>query len=645
MTLAIPASQLVNIVPGVIGAGGSALDLSGLILTFNTRVPIGTVASFTSAAAVAAFFGQNTIEANLASTYFSGYTNGTMTPGALLFAQYPWKSAVGAYLRGGGGLTLAQVQAITSGVLTLTIDGANVTSASFNLSAAGSYSAAAALIQTALASQDASFTGVLAPAVGVTANTSTISGTTLTVVTQSSGSNVPGAVLTGTGVTAGTTIVSQLAGTQGGAGTYQVSVSQTVSATAITATNAAQALLTASSVTGTIAAGQSLNGVGVTAGSAIVSQLTGTVGGAGVYIVTPSQTVSSEAMTAGLVTVTYDSASAAFVIASGSTGPNSTIGFATGSASATLLLTAATGATLSQGAAIASPASFMANVVQQTQNFASFMTAFEPVTADKIAFAAWNNTTSPIDRYVYAMWSTDVTDTTNTNTSSAIYAILQAGYSGTAGIYAPINKNFAAAFLCGFIASVNFQQTNGRASAAYKIQSGLPADVTSGLVAPQLLLNGMNFIGQYSAANSNYTWLQNGQITGPFLWIDSYIDQIWLNNQLQIALLALLGTIGSVPYNPAGYALIDAACADPINAALNFGAIRPNVNLSALQLAEINTIAGKQVASTVQSRGWYLNVVAPSAQVRIARGSPLIQLFYTDGQSIQTISLSSEEVQ
>ena len=645
MSQAIPASQLVNIIPAVIGAGGSALDLSGLILSFNTRVPIGTVQSFSSAAAVAAFFGPNTIEANLASVYFSGYTNGTATPGALLFAQYPWKSAVSAYLRGGGGLTLAQVQAITAGVLTLTIDGTAVTSSSFNLSSASSFSAAAALIQTAIAFQDASFTGVLAPAVGVTANTSTITGTTMTVVTQSSGSNVPGAVLTGTGVTAGTTIVSQLTGTQGGAGTYQVSVSQTVSATAITATNAAQGLLTTSSVTGTISAGSTLNGAGVTAGTTILSQLTGTAGGAGVYIVSASQTVSSEAMTAGLATVTYDSVSGAFVILSGSTGTASTITFATGSASASLLLTAATGAVLSQGAPIAVPGTFMANVVQQTQNFASFMTAFEPVTADKIAFAAWNNTTSPIDRYLYAMWSTDVTDTTNANTSSAIYAIIQAGYSGTAGIYAPINKNYAAAFLCGFIASVNFQQTNGRATAAYKIQSGLPADVTSGLISSQLLLNGMNFIGQYSAANSNYTWLQNGQITGPFLWIDSYINQIWLNNSLQISLLALLGTVGSVPYNPAGYALIDAACADPINAALNFGAIRSNVNLSALQIAEINTIAGKQIASTVQSRGWYLNVTAPSSSVRVARGSPIIQLFYVDGQSVQVISLSSEEVQ
>ena len=45
----------------------------------------------------------------------------------------------------------------------------------------------------------------------------------------------PGHIISGTGVTAGTFITRQLAGTVGGAGTYEVSVAQTVASTAITA--------------------------------------------------------------------------------------------------------------------------------------------------------------------------------------------------------------------------------------------------------------------------------------------------------------------------------------------------------------------------------------------------------------------------
>jgi hypothetical protein len=61
-------------------------------------------------------------------------------------------------------------------------------------------------------------------------NTSSISGTTLTVGTLASGTIIAGMVLTGTGVTAGTYIVS------GSASTWTVSVSQTVASTTITGT-------------------------------------------------------------------------------------------------------------------------------------------------------------------------------------------------------------------------------------------------------------------------------------------------------------------------------------------------------------------------------------------------------------------------
>jgi hypothetical protein len=75
----------------------------------------------------------------------------------------------------------------------------------------------------------ASFTGVIAD-------------TTLT-ASAVTGTITSGSALSGTGVTAGTTIVSQLTGTTGGAGTYQVSASQTVASTTMTTTGAGDATL------------------------------------------------------------------------------------------------------------------------------------------------------------------------------------------------------------------------------------------------------------------------------------------------------------------------------------------------------------------------------------------------------------------
>ena len=64
--------------------------------------------------------------------------------------------------------------------------------------------------------------------------TASVAGTTMTVSAVGSGTLYVGAALMGTGVFKGTTILSQLTGTTGGVGTYQVSVSGTVASTTVT---------------------------------------------------------------------------------------------------------------------------------------------------------------------------------------------------------------------------------------------------------------------------------------------------------------------------------------------------------------------------------------------------------------------------
>jgi hypothetical protein len=84
---------------------------------------------------------------------------------------------------------------------------------------------------------------------------------------------------------------------------------------------------------------------------------------------------------------------------------------------------------------------------------------------------------------------------------------------------------------------------------------------------------------------------------------------------------------------------------DPINAALNFGAIRTGVTLSSLQAAEINNAAGIAIAPTLQTRGWYFQRGPATAAIRVARGPTADTLFYTDGGAVQSLSLASLDVQ
>jgi hypothetical protein len=259
------------------------------------------------------------------------------------------------------------------------------------------------------------------------------------------------------------------------------------------------------------------------------------------------------------------------------------------------------------------------------------------------AFAAWNNGKS--NRYVYVLWDNNAALTTNDDSATALGLIVAAGYSATLPIYEPVDGAYKAAFAMGWAASIDFTRVNGRTNLAFRSQAGLIAGVTNQQIAEQLIANGCNFYGSYATANDQFVFFYPGQATGAFDWADSLINEIWMTNAFQLALMSLLTSIPSIPYNSQGYALIEAALADPINAAVSFGAIRAGVPLSALQAAEVNNAAGARVADTISSRGWYLQVSPASAEVRAARGSPPITFWYTDGQSVQKINLNSVEVQ
>lgn len=153
MPNAISASALVNVIPGVLAAGGNPLSLNGLFLTEDASVPIGAVYQFASLEGVQDFFGASSREAEMAAIYFNGFENSQTKPSVIYFAQFN-AAAVPAYLRSGSfeGVTLAQLQ-LLSGVLTLTIDGGAETTGNIDLSGAASFSAAAALVQTALQAQ------------------------------------------------------------------------------------------------------------------------------------------------------------------------------------------------------------------------------------------------------------------------------------------------------------------------------------------------------------------------------------------------------------------------------------------------------------------------------------------------------------
>jgi hypothetical protein len=151
------------------------------------------------------------------------------------------------------------------------------------VSFAATGSASTASVTGSIAASTASVTGSIADNV-------------LTVTAVASGTLVVGGTLSGTGVATGTQIVAQLSGTPGGIGTYSVNIGeQTVTSTAISET---YGTLTVTAVgSGALVLGAVLSGTGVTAGTIITAFLTG-AGGTGTYVVSPTQTAGSTTITA-----------------------------------------------------------------------------------------------------------------------------------------------------------------------------------------------------------------------------------------------------------------------------------------------------------------------------------------------------------
>lgn len=288
------------------------------------------------------------------------------------------------------------------------------------------------------------------------------------------------------------------------------------------------------------------------------------------------------------------------------------------------------------------PAAIMNAVTSATQAFTGFTTAYEPPLDDKKAFATW--TGAQASRYWYVPWDTDEQALVKQNSTSFGTWLKAQAPDGTTVIY----KDPLVSALClGWMASLNFDATNGRTNLAFRRNGLVSPSAVTGQMADVLIANGYSFYGANANGLGQWQWLSNGAVSGQFLWADSYINQVWLNASFQSDLVNLLLSLGQIPYNVQGDGLISAAVQNTISQAVNFGVIRPGVALTDLQKQQIDSAAGTTISDTVQTRGWYFqpNASSTPASTRVARGSPPCRFWYTDGQSVQSINMASMEVQ
>lgn len=346
-------------------------------------------------------------------------------------------------------------------------------------------------------------------------------------------------------------------------------------------------------------------------------------------------------LTAGLAltggaAVTWDATAARFVVTSGTTDATSTITQATGTAAEPLGLSAGI---LSQGVAADTPATAMARIKEQSYNWADFTTMFECDLEQHEGFGQWTNTQNK--GYAYVGWDNDPGYKTTSNPAVFGSIVDAQNYEGTLVIY---GEAVHAAAACGWVGSIDWQAINGRSTLAFRQFSGVDTYVENRSDAEAVLSNNASYYGAYvdRGEGNEYSIMYDGRMNGSsFKWADSFMVQLYLNAQLRLAIFNGLLSVNSAPYNALGDTLIRSWCQDPIDEGLNNGSIRIGVPLSSSQKATIAQQAGLDISSDLQSKGYYLQILPATAQVRGQRQSPPVKLWYMDGGSIQQITLAS----
>ena len=366
---------------------------------------------------------------------------------------------------------------------------------------------------------------------------------------------------------------------------------------------------------------------------------TGTVNLSAATSFSNAATLIATALTAA---VTFDTQLQSFVIASGTTGATSSISFATGAAAEALALTELTGAQLDNVTTVDTATKAMKRLTNYTLNLSTIVVETSTALNDNIQkeIATWVSLQN--HRYWLVKYGEEPTALIANNTTSFAGWVAENNVADVTCVYGTFKH---AALCAGYAASLNFSELNGRTTMDFRSTSTLAPSVTDVDDANALESNGYAYYGAFATANDRFIFLRNSIVSGEFKWVDAYLNQIYFNSQLQLAQITGLIANKSIPYNDVGKSKVRASAQDPINEMLNFGGIQTGVALSEQQKSIINNEAGVDAATIIFNQGYYLMIRDATAQVRAARGSFPIKLWYTDGGSVHSINIASINVQ
>lgn len=148
--MSISASQIVQVNPRILDAGGDDLDFNGLLLSQSEDIASGNVLAFADPDDISDYFGADSDEARLADVYFLGYTNSFTKPMSLYISRRI-DSEIPAWIRGASlSIGLADLRKEVTAGISFEFSENSVSLENLDFSSIETWSDAALILQSAL---------------------------------------------------------------------------------------------------------------------------------------------------------------------------------------------------------------------------------------------------------------------------------------------------------------------------------------------------------------------------------------------------------------------------------------------------------------------------------------------------------------
>lgn len=329
------------------------------------------------------------------------------------------------------------------------------------------------------------------------------------------------------------------------------------------------------------------------------------------------------------VKVSYSSITGGLIITSGTTGANSYINYVTAPEtegvadySATLGLTQASGADLSEGANSETFAQFCDRVMNANVGGYSITTLEELTQDEMIEASAWLQTTLNSQSYTTTCRLVFDFNTMDTTTAKSVSATLQTlGYTGVVLIYDPDDEEVNI-LDCAICATIDYDVDNGAINFNFQPATGYTPVTELGSVVDyqqgqtnsalmnDLTSNYLSCVYSVGFGSQEQVYYGFGLMIGSFGIESIQVDEAALEQAIQVSVLNGLSSLNKVPLRgDDATSLISSLLNSPLNKFVKNGVIAVNGTLSTVERASVSQATGNaNAADALEQTGYYYKI-------------------------------------